>query len=526
MDIIMNVETVHGKSITSGNSSADEYKRTIGALFGVYWLMRLDLPSVTDSDGLDGQQGFCFGVDPDSWVPLDEPPNDQKTASKRENFFDNQDWKGFHQLMVDSGMLKAQPDGSVQVDAARTAAMLALTAIHDIMKLSELLPRLLPEHAPYHGYSAEDEISDHDVALGYILEHDANAIPCYEQLEDFQRAPVRFTQAKIGFNHGWLVQAEAPPGALFNTFKSVIDSGGIDDSMIACYFVHWLTDLGGAVPTPLNGVEKFVVQFPLAVLESFIQSFPLVQRLANTSQTALMEDYLRKWWPMYLGPKPKGYDAIAKMRLVVQAQSKELKQEVLDSFDRLVPTKQAILAVEMARTGIVEQVYSASPHPGGPAFLVYYSPAFLRQSIESVQLALSILAEVYQAARYLFPLSFDPVEAGKSVTIRIDQLKGCGDARSVLASCSEGSTWVLMKKNDQEAAVESLTLSELCDLLAAKCPSAYQILSLTSSSPPVATASTNTATRPGSPNSRLSAVDARIVHAVGRIQLGRQSRVL
>eukprot|EP00966_Prymnesium_polylepis_P255677 5907238-Prymnesium_polylepis.1 len=120
---------------------------------------------------------------------------------------------------------------------------------------------------------------------------------------------------------GWLVQAEAPPGALFDTFKAIVESGAVDNSMIAFYFVHWLTDLGGAVPTPLEGAVKFVVQFPLTVLTSFIKSFPLVQRLADVSQTELMEECLHNWWPAEFGSAPTGHDAIAMMRLVVQAQT-------------------------------------------------------------------------------------------------------------------------------------------------------------------------------------------------------------
>ena len=38
----------------------DEYQRTIGAFFALYWLARI---------GLDGEDGFCFGVDPE-WQPL------------------------------------------------------------------------------------------------------------------------------------------------------------------------------------------------------------------------------------------------------------------------------------------------------------------------------------------------------------------------------------------------------------------------------------------------------------------------
>ena len=99
-------------------------------------------------------------------------------------------------------MLDEQDDGSMKVNVERTAAMLSLTAIHDIMKITDLLPRVLKEHAPYHGFDADDEIGDHDIALGYVLEHDPDAIPCFSRLAEPERAPVRFTQAKLGFNHG------------------------------------------------------------------------------------------------------------------------------------------------------------------------------------------------------------------------------------------------------------------------------------------------------------------------------------
>ena len=60
-------------------------------------------------------------------------------------------------------------------------------------------------------------------------------------------------------------QAEAPPIALFGTFKEVIATGGAAHADIAFYFVHWLTDLAGAEPSPLAGSEKFVLKFPHAV---------------------------------------------------------------------------------------------------------------------------------------------------------------------------------------------------------------------------------------------------------------------
>ena len=66
---------------------------------------------------------------------------------------------------------------------------------------------MLPEHAPYHGTAAGEVIRDHDLALGYVLLHDPTALPCYTTLPEAQQAAVRFTQADLGFNHGWLVQA-------------------------------------------------------------------------------------------------------------------------------------------------------------------------------------------------------------------------------------------------------------------------------------------------------------------------------
>ena len=49
-------------------------------------------------------------------------------------------------------------------------------------------------------------IYDHDEALGYVLQHDPEALPCFAALREAQRHPIAFTQAKLGFNHGWLVQ--------------------------------------------------------------------------------------------------------------------------------------------------------------------------------------------------------------------------------------------------------------------------------------------------------------------------------
>ena len=512
---------------SSGRSGGDEYKRTLGALFAVYWLVRLDLPGADpESRGLDGQRGWTFGsVDAASWAPPTEAsvralregltqlkarsvdasaaapqpsfarkdeartksanavapmlPTAAETAAceKQLGFFDGLDWAEIHRLVLDAGLLvpadvkHVGASGVVKVHVERTMAMLALTAIHDIMKIDALLPTVLPEHAPYHGVSAGERIHDHDVALGYVLEHDPGALPGFAALDTPQQRPIRFTQAQLGFNHGWLVQAEAPPGALFSNFKRLLDEGGASPADIAFYFVHWLTDLAGAVPSPLSGCQQFVRRFPLPVLAAFTRSFPLVQRLALTSETALNEEFLAAWWPApILGPVPAGADAIALMRLSVHCQADADRQLLVDAWSALPDAPRETLACEMARTGIRGQAYSTRPansHAAadgyGPALLIYYAPAYLRGALHDEPLAaLLILAEVYRAARALFPCSpTDEARAHGSVTVHIGQLKAAIGAREIVDAAAHGDGWLMVKKGETEAVVERRAFTEL-----------------------------------------------------------------
>ena len=192
----------------------------------------------------------------------------------------------------------------------------------------------------------------------------------------------------------------------------------------AFYFVHWLTDLAGAVPTPLEGMEKFVLKFPHPVLASFIASFGVVNELAHKSEVAVFEDYLVKCWgdaQARLGPAPQGEHAISLMRLVVQAQADDKQAALLTAHALLGTSDRLVLATEMARTGLAGQSYALSPLPQseGPAILVYYSPAFLRTLAPQCTLeALQLLAEVYRRSRELWPLSKCEPGGASSVTVR------------------------------------------------------------------------------------------------------------
>ncbi|CAK0829857.1 unnamed protein product, partial [Prorocentrum cordatum] len=185
--------------------------------------------------------------------------------------------------------------------------------------------------------------------------------------EDERRA-VEFTQCRLQFNHGWFVQAEAPPGAIFTSFKEVLRERGahgrINKEDLALYFVHWLTDLAGAEPTPLGGCEKFVVKFPLMVLNSFLRSFEFVERIVDETETQVVEEYLKMRWRENTpspGPLPTGDAGVAKMRLLCMAQMSA--GLVLRGFDEVSSDDQEVLGYEMALTGCVGQSYSADVCP-------------------------------------------------------------------------------------------------------------------------------------------------------------------
>lgn len=179
------------------------------------------------------------------------------------------------------------------------------------------------------------------------------------------------------------------------------------------------------------------------VLADFTRSFPLVQRLADQTETQLNEAFLTAWWPPSLGPLPQRAHAVALMRLVVHMQSPADRAAVCAGWEALPAAARGTLATEMARTGIAGQSYTSTPaaipsvaagakaaaYDGsatgdaagggaggardgayGCAFLLYYAPAFARgcASAEEVVGALAILAEVYRAARALWPVRMAP----------------------------------------------------------------------------------------------------------------------
>ena len=109
-------------------------------MFAVFWLYRLQLDGVPGSEALDGQRDWRPYADADELQAKGRDSEAQ--ASKRAAFHKALDWTQLHQLMIDAGLLATAADGSAEVVFDRTVSMLTLTAIHDVMKIPALLPKV------------------------------------------------------------------------------------------------------------------------------------------------------------------------------------------------------------------------------------------------------------------------------------------------------------------------------------------------------------------------------------------------
>ena len=245
-----------------------------------------------------------------------------------------------------------------------------------------------------------------------------------------------------------------------------------------------------------------------------VRSFSIIHELAHKTETAVLEEYLERAWQdaatavrsaaaagaggagdgagtspschamapaapgsgsaaalALLPAPPEGHGAIALMRLVAQAQVPASQLAVLSAFGELSADDKHVLADEMARTGLAGQTYRREPPhrdpDRGPALLVYYSPAFVRSlAAEShAPAALRLLAEVYRRARTLWPLvPIEPSGGRGCVTVRIDQIKGVG-LGGIEEVYSMGDSWLIYKRNEQEAVVECHTIDYMAELV-------------------------------------------------------------
>ncbi|CAK0798680.1 unnamed protein product [Prorocentrum cordatum] len=426
--------------MTSGRAGEDEYQRTLGAMFCFFWLMRLHLDGPFD----------CSQAAADEW-------------QRRSAFHRDTEWASLDQLLVNAGLLEESTGTS---DMARKRSFLALASKRAkgirrhsedrtlaMLVLTAILEGVSKKHGGFRGYKVGEVINDHDAALAYVLEHNPSILPSFAALPKEQQESIKFTQSKMEYNMGWLVQAEAPPGALFRKFRRVVTSGQASPRDLAFYFTHWFTDLAGAEPFPQEGCEKFVLKFPKAVLNQFLLSFSIVQNISIGTECRVYEDYLVWRWDSHkpsLGPAPQGKGAIAKLRLVTMAQGDSAA--VLQALERLPAEDREVLIDELSNVDIWNQHWMK-----GPAILVYYAPALMQKAgKEDPGRALALLAEVFRQARALWPLE----ERARSwwVSVRVDQLKEL--SLEGVEHPGGGKVWTVAKLTSREGAVQLVSQCE------------------------------------------------------------------
>ena len=253
------------------------------------------------------------------------------------------------QLLADGGSLIEVDDHGVvdeyRVDVGRTAAMLALTAFHDIMKVEALLPAVAAEHAPYLGFKEGDVINDHDLALGYVLDFHADVLPSFAGLTA-QRSSGRCASRRARCSS--TTAGSSRRGAARRALRQV--QGGDAPTASSPRRRLLLCALAdrprGCRPVAARGLQWLVLKFPQPVLGSFISSFSVVNELANKT-TLVFETYLEQIQQVAetadLGPAPQGDDAIALMRLVVQAQMSDKQAALVAAFNQLMPEDRRVL---------------------------------------------------------------------------------------------------------------------------------------------------------------------------------------
>jgi len=407
--------------MVGGRSGEEECQRTFAALYHVYWLVRMEYSGTAGS----GKDGISFGVDDDGKSKTAEGEfEDEEAKAKRQAFHDNRKvWEKLKALTEGAGFMDENKTQEERISLLRS--MLALTAIHDIMKISILLP-------PSDAEAGFTKTYDHDIALSYVLGNQQKyPLPSYRMLpQDNNKRKVQLTLGKMNFNFGWMVQTEAPPKALFADLKTFIEEMPVQDreESLLFYFFHWFTDLAGAGLKagvhPLRGCEKFILEFPTVVLLKFFDAMSHVQNLAGKSETAVYFEYLQSTsaWQFVTDELTKAdgggleqNEAIALTRLILMSQN--FNQTTKDAFTQLDPTDRTTLVKELSLTGNLSDPFQAPYNPSGisgPAFTVYYGPALLQNwkpkskyAGQPLKPGMQLLAQIFAKAREKFQTNTD-----------------------------------------------------------------------------------------------------------------------
>ena len=338
-----------GRSDTTPDSSASvnlepseiEYRRTLGAMLSVFWVV---------SDNFE-----------------------EFAASQNESVrLSRQSWDDIRQWTISKVSLTS-PEA---VDA-----MLCLMAIHDLGKLKDFRHDLASDY------------KDHDAAMKYIINTTPEVLPSLCRLSDYYQYAVR-TSMTIDFNYGQFLQAENMPQNLTSIKEMIADKG---QAMLGFYLFHIFADMSGIMGAiSLNG--------SLFMTETMYSNFGLgiraLSELAFKSPNEVYNAFLsERANSQGLRFEPTTADrSIARLACLSRVFEKNGGTEVLSAWESLEDSTKQVLSEHLSRTGISDQHSPAFLVYYAPAFMenCRKNPAV------GLSRAMQFLARVYLAAEHAF----------------------------------------------------------------------------------------------------------------------------
>lgn len=338
-----------GRSDTTPDSSASvnlepseiEYRRTLGAMLSVFWVVS------------------------DNYEEFSASQNESVRLSR-------QSWDDIRQWTTSKVSLTS-PEA---VDA-----MLCLMAIHDLGKLKDFRHDLASDY------------KDHDAAMKYIINTTPEVLPSLCRLSDYYQYAVR-TSMTVDFNYGQFLQAENMPQNLTSIKEMIADKG---QAMLGFYLFHIFADMSGIMGAiSLNGslfmTETMYSNFGLGIRALSELAF----KSPNEVYNSLLNERANSQGLRFV---PTTTDrSIVRLACLSRVFDKNGGFEVLSAWESLPDSTKQVLSEHLSRTGIADAHSPAFLVYYAPAFMenCRKNPAV------GLGRAMQFLARVYLAADHAF----------------------------------------------------------------------------------------------------------------------------
>lgn len=345
---------------TNLSSSEIEYRRTLGAMLSVFWIV---------SDKYDD---FTKAQDPGKKLSRDSWERIRNWATK-----------------------------TVCLNSPKAVdAMLSLMAIHDLGKINDFRNEFARE------------FKDHDASLNHIVETKPGVLPTLCRLNEHHQHIVR-TTLTIDFNLGQLLQAENIPQSLLS-IKTLVAGKG--DATLAFYLFHIFVDMAGIKGADSLDGSLFMTEVMYLNYELGLQ---ILSELSSKSPCEVYDSYLRERalsQGLPFDSVNAEERAVVRLACLARVFDPAGGSEVLAAWTQLDVETRDVLRDHLNRTGIDDQHF--------PAFLLYYSPAFMESCRRNKQVGLiqgmTFMSKIFLAAQAAFaPNSEERIDRPVVVTIHI-----------------------------------------------------------------------------------------------------------